>query len=146
MIVYKFGGASVKSADAVRKVGQILAGNFDELVVVISAMGKTTNLLETLVKAFFQKDEYMWKIFGQFKSYHIEITDNLFGEGKTPAGVSSFFDMLEEKLHETPSLDYDFEYDQIVSYGEMVSTKIIHPKTMKPLHNIGTIRSGTTRT
>ena len=63
MKVFKFGGASVKSAEAVKNVGQIVRKYDDNLAVVISAMGKTTNLLETLVKAYFEKDERKWEIF-----------------------------------------------------------------------------------
>ena len=125
MIVYKFGGASIKSADAVRKVGEILSGNSENLIVVISAMGKTTNLLETLVKAWFEKDDKVWIIFGQFRDYHMEICEELFGAGQTPVEILSFFDNLEDRLRKIPSLDYDFEYDQIVSFGEMVSTRIV---------------------
>jgi aspartate kinase len=125
MIVYKFGGASVKSADAVRKVGDILSGNHDNLVVVISAMGKTTNLLESLVKAFFEKDEIMWAIFEKFKRFHMEISDQLFGEGKTPVEILSYINKLRNKLKKVPSLNYDYEYDQIVSFGELVSTRMV---------------------
>jgi aspartate kinase len=125
MIVYKFGGASVKDSEAVRTVSKILSGQKENLVVVISAMGKTTNLLETLVRAFFDKDEKKWEIFRKFKDYHQEIIDNLFFKDNTPDNVTLFFNALEERLEESPSLDYDYEYDQIVSFGEMVSTRIV---------------------
>jgi aspartate kinase len=125
MNVFKFGGASVKSADAVRNLAKILNGYNENLVVVISAMGKTTDLLETLVKAYFNKDEQKRTIFGQFKNFHIEICDQLFNAAQTPAPVSKLINELEEKLDKTPSLDYDFEYDQIVPFGELVSTSIV---------------------
>ena len=124
MKVYKFGGASVKSADAVRNVGRILKNNSEKLVVVISAMGKTTNLLETLVKAYFENDDSKRDIFNQFRDYHITICNELFDE-KVPPAISAFFAELELKLKKLPSLDYNFEYDQIVSFGELVSTRII---------------------
>jgi len=124
MKVYKFGGASVQSADAVRNVAEILKNSQDKLVVVISAMGKTTNLLETLVKAYFENSESKWDIFKQFRSYHIAICDELFGNQVSPA-VLAFFAELELKLKKLPSLDYNFEYDQIVSFGELVSTRIV---------------------
>lgn len=125
MKVFKFGGASVKSAEAVRNVGQILNRYNENIVVVVSAMGKTTNLMETLVKAYFEKDERKEEIFQQFKDYHTEISDGIFGEGKTPISVISLFSELENKLKKTPSLDFNFEYDQVVSFGELVSTRLV---------------------
>jgi aspartate kinase len=95
MKVFKFGGASVKSAEAVRNLSGILNRYQDNLVVVISAMGKITDLLEALVKAYFSKDTRKWEIFGQFKTYHLEICDQLFGEGKTPQNVLSLIGELE---------------------------------------------------
>lgn len=125
MKVFKFGGASVKDPGAVRNLAKILNGYNENLVVVISAMGKTTDLLETLVKAYFEKNGNKWDIFGQFKNYHTNICDELFGAGKTPETVTELFEELEEKLGKPHSLDYNFEYDQIVSYGELLSTRIV---------------------
>src|SRR5690554_2306801 len=125
MKVFKFGGASVKDATAVRNLAKILNGYQENLVVVISAMGKTTDLLETLVKAYFGKSDKKYEIFEQFKNYHIEICAQLFNPKATPAAITEKFDELEEKLEKTPSLDYNFEYDQIVSFGELVSTAIV---------------------
>ncbi len=125
MKIFKFGGASVKSADAVQNLSDILTGYDDKLIVVISAMGKTTDLLETLAKAYFNQNEQKWDILGQFKSFHGEICDQLFGNGQTPQTISAFYFELESKLRKIPSLDYDFEYDQIVSFGELVSTRIV---------------------
>jgi aspartate kinase len=125
MIVFKFGGASVQSAEAVRRVAEIISGYRENLIVVVSAMGKTTNLLETLARAFFDHDENRWSIFKQFKNYHLHISEELFGKGETPGSVLSLFRKLDDKLNEIPSLDYNFEYDQIVSFGELVSTRII---------------------
>ncbi len=125
MKVYKFGGASVKDAEAVINVVQIINGQPDNLIVVISAMGKITNLLETLVKAYFEKADRKWEIFNQFKNYHLEITDKLFDGNGTPETVVSLFAELENKLNKKPSLDYNYEYDQIICYGELVSTQIV---------------------
>lgn len=125
MKVFKFGGASVKDAAAVRNLSQILNGYNENLVVVISAMGKTTDLLETLVKAYFGKNNKKWDIFEQFKNYHIEICSQLFEKGEIPAVVTEQFEELEEKLGKAPSLDYNFEYDQIICFGELVSTCIV---------------------
>jgi aspartate kinase len=98
MKIFKFGGASVKNADAVRNLSKILNGYKDNLIVVISAMGKTTDLLETLVKSYFAGNEQRWEIFGRFKSFHLEISEQLFGSGRTPETVLSFFAELEGKL------------------------------------------------
>jgi len=125
MRIFKFGGASVKSADAVRNVGRILESNNNGIVVVISAMGKTTNLLEKLVKFYFDKNNSKWEVFEQFKSFHTEICDQLFGAGKIPETVNDFYLELQAKLRKSPSLDFNFEYDQVVSFGELVSTRIV---------------------
>ncbi len=125
MKIFKFGGASVKNAEAVKNVARII-GNYDEnLVVVVSAMGKTTNLLETLVRAYFSKEEKKHPIFEQFKDYHKEIMNDLFDGNGIPESVALLFSDLEAKIKKAPSLDYDFEYDQIICYGELVSTQII---------------------
>ena len=77
MIVFKFGGASVKDADSVRNVGKIISTYSDNMVVVVSAMGKTTNLLETLVKAYIKKEQAKWDIFESFKNFHLKILTDL---------------------------------------------------------------------
>jgi len=123
MKVYKFGGASVKDAGAVKNVTQIINSQTDNLVVV--AMGKITNLLETLIKAYFEKADRKWEIFGQFKEYHLEIINQLFEENGTPDSVSSQFAELETKLKKAPSFDFNYEYDQIICFGELVSTQIV---------------------
>jgi aspartate kinase len=125
MKVFKFGGASVKNADAVRNVAQILSRHNDNLVVVISAMGKITNLMETLVKAYFEKDVTTSTIFQSFKDYHINICNELFGRKETPQSIQTIFSELETKLNKTPSLDFNFEYDQVVCFGEIASTRIV---------------------
>jgi aspartate kinase len=125
MKVYKFGGASVKDAGAVKNVAQIINNQPDNLVVVVSAMGKITNLLETLIKAYFEKADRKWEIFKQFKEYHLEIINQLFQEFGVPETVSALFAELEMKLKKSPSYDYNYEYDQIICYGELVSTQIV---------------------
>lgn len=125
MKVYKFGGASVKDADAVKNVAQIIKQQTDDLVVVVSAMGKITNLLETLVKAYFEKLPGKWEIFRQFKEFHTEITKGLFGENGTPESITLIFMEFETKLIKVPSFDYNFEYDQIICFGELLSTQIL---------------------
>ena len=125
MKVYKFGGASVKDANAVKNVAKIINNQPDNMVVVVSAMGKITNLLETLVKAYFEKSGKKWEIFQQFKNYHLEITNQLFENNGTPETVIGQFAELETKLKKNPSFDYNYEYDQIICFGELVSTQIV---------------------
>ena len=124
MKVFKFGGASVKSADAVRNVAKIIEGN-SNLVVVISAMGKTTNLMESLVKSYFKNDGNAADSFAEFKTFHTDICNELFINGETPKSIISLFSELQNKLQKPPSLDFNFEYDQFVGFGEMVSTRIV---------------------
>ena len=125
MKVYKFGGASVKDADAVKNVSKIINNQPDNLVVVVSAMGKITNLLETLVKAYFEKKDSKWDVFQQFKNYHLEITNQLFENNGTLETVLSHFAELEFKLKKMPSFDYNYEYDQIICFGELISSQIV---------------------
>jgi len=125
MKVFKFGGASVKDAPAVQNVTRIIDSEKNNLAVVVSAMGKTTNLLETLIKSYFEKSEGKWEIFGRVKAEHLSITESLFEEKGTPEKVLAQFAELEGKLHKNPSLDYNFEYDQIIGFGELVSSVIL---------------------
>ncbi|WP_347839793.1 aspartate kinase [uncultured Draconibacterium sp.] len=125
MKVFKFGGASVKDAAAVKNVFEIIKSENGKLAVVVSAMGKSTDLLETLIKAYFNNKDEKWTIFSNFKNYHIDIIAGLFGEKGMPQGVYELFSELEHKLNTRPSFDYNFEYDQIICYGELVSTRII---------------------
>ncbi len=125
MKVYKFGGASVKNASAVKNVYEIIRSESGPLAVVISAMGESTNLLELLVKAYSENDEKKWEIFNAFRGYHQDIISELFGEQGMPQGVYQLFTDLEHKLRTRPSYDYNFEYDQIICFGELISTRIV---------------------
>ncbi len=128
MKVFKFGGASVKDAAGVRNLASIV-GEYDEkLVIVVSAMGKTTNALELLTRCYFNGDSKGIVLnFNKVKQYHFEIITDLFrdlSDAKIQE-VESVFVQFEFRLGHSPSLDYDFEYDQLVSFGEILSTKII---------------------
>ena len=127
MKVYKFGGASVKDAVGVKNLAGIVKSCSDDLVIVVSAMGKTTNAIEAVAKNYFNgnKDELVLNI-SALKQYHFEIIADLFGNLSNIISkeITSDFKALEKRLGHSPSLDYDFEYDQIVSLGEILSTKI----------------------
>ncbi|MBC7865257.1 MAG: aspartate kinase [Bacteroidia bacterium] len=128
MKVFKFGGASVKDAGAVKNVAAIL-NKFptEQLIVVISAMGKTTNALEKLTDAFFYKKGDAETILAEIKEYHFKIMDGLF-ENRNHAAyteIENAFVELHWAIEDEPAHTYNHEYDQIVSIGEIVSTKII---------------------
>ena len=125
MKVFKFGGASVRNADAVKNVSEIIRQHEGNMVVVISAMGNITDLTEDLVKAYFTKKDEKWKIFQQFREFHLKILEGLFDEKGMIQPVYQMLSDLERKLKERPSYDYNFEYDQIICFGELVSTTIV---------------------
>jgi aspartate kinase len=129
MLVFKFGGASVKSAEAVRNIVSILQRYREKnIVVVVSAMGKTTNALERVIEAFAGGDrEAMEKEFGQLNEYHEGIVKELFTEKAHPVhvAVKALMDKLAERLTREPTLNFDYDYDQLICYGELLSTTII---------------------
>ncbi len=126
MKVFKFGGASIKDAAGVRNVASILAGFDDELIVVVSAMGKTTDLLETLVKAHFNSWDETTDIYLDFRKFHLDLSAELFGSpAEIPEAIPIMLDEVGKKLQLPPSLLFDFEYDQFICYGELVSSLIL---------------------
>jgi len=130
MIIFKFGGASVKSAEAVRNIVDILnLYGKEEIVVVVSAMGKTTNALERIVENYAKGDTSgLEKEVGELKKYHLDIVNGLFDSEQHPVfpAVDRLFSELEERLVKPPTLNYDYDYDQLICYGELLSTTIIH--------------------
>jgi len=126
--VYKFGGASVKDADSVRNVAAILKKHAPKkLVVIVSAMGKTTNALEKVLNAWYESDERLSTFVQEIINYHQEIITSLFPDKKNPIHFKTdlLFGELEGYLNSLPTLQYDFDYDQVVSFGELISTAII---------------------
>jgi aspartate kinase len=127
MIIFKFGGASVKDAGSVKNLAAILKTYTENMVVVVSAMGKTTNALENLTEKYFQGSPEKFSVLESIKEYHYQITKELSTDINSIVyrKLDEIFDNLKEKLQSGPSLDYHYEYDQIVSYGEIISTTII---------------------
>ena len=124
MRVYKFGGASVKDAVGVRNVASILQAESDvNLIIVISAMGKTTNALESIVNAYYGGHTPSLE---SLKQYHFDIMNQLF-ERNHPIydEVNNLFVEIEWVIEDAPTSTYAYEYDQIVSVGELLSTIII---------------------
>ena len=127
--VFKFGGASVKDADAVRNLKQILENeDRSDLMLVISAMGKTTNGIEKVLKEFRDADGHLpIDAMRDLMNYHEKIMLELFnGNAEHPVfeAVTNLFLDLYLNLQET-GYDYDYQYDQTISFGEMLSTTII---------------------
>ncbi len=126
MKVFKFGGASVKDAEGVKNVALVLSSEgFEKCLLVVSAMGKTTNALEKVVENYFAKSDYETEI-ENVKQKHLEISQGLFQENHPVfAEISLFFDDIESFLRRNKSPNYNFVYDQVVSCGEMISSKIL---------------------
>lgn len=128
MRIFKFGGASVKDADGIKNVFSVLekVGHEDTLLV-ISAMGKTTNALELVIKNYFEKSNELHSSLQDVRKYHNQILLDLFDDEEHDVffAVNSHFADLEYFLRSNKSPNYNFVYDQIVSYGEIVSTSIV---------------------
>lgn len=130
MKVFKFGGASVKNAEAVRNVARIIEDHRSEsLIVVISAMGKITNKLEELIEAYYLQDETrIESILEEIRSFHFSIVEDLIADKDSPVyyEVDNLLIELECFVETIPeNRDFDFLYDQIIVYGELISTKIV---------------------
>jgi aspartate kinase len=128
--VFKFGGASVNSAAGVRNVGGILEKYRGESVmVVVSAMGKTTNALERILQDHLSNDPVsMVERFYLLRDFHTDILHDLFTNKEHPvfAELNGLFEELRSSLQTEPAGNYDEHYDRVVSYGELFSTAILH--------------------
>ena len=129
MEVYKFGGASVKDAAGVRNLANIIARNQDkQLLIVVSAMGKTTNALEEITAAYIRNDNSAHALLEDLREYHHQILTELFHDESHPVydEIANTFVEIEWMLEDEPHPDYHFNYDQIVSIGELLSTRIVN--------------------
>lgn len=125
MQLYKFGGGSLINSDAIKQLYNIVKNNIGNLIIVISAFGKTTNAFENILEKYYYKNNYS-KYFNDLKEFHINIIKELFDKKDEIWGMlDKEFLNLENKLRKDVTEDYDFEYDQIVPFGEIFSTKII---------------------
>ena len=126
MKVFKFGGASVRDAAGIRNLAKIVSRETGNLLIVVSAFGKTTNALEAVLRTWLSGDPGYKDLLGDLYSYHLSVEDDLFpsgDQGKSKIDVS--FAKLEEYLESSGKTEYDFEYDQVVSYGEIWSTTVV---------------------
>lgn len=129
IFVEKFGGASVNSATSIKNVISILQLDEKARVVVVSAMGKTTNSLEKIVDLWYRFTRLNQEEFDFIKAYHISIVKELFENTSALdialSMVEEIFAELKQNLLSLNPKDYDFLYDNIVSYGERISTAIL---------------------
>lgn len=129
MKIFKFGGASSKDAEGVKNITQIIKITDDKnLVIVVSAMGKTTNLLEKVIAEYLKDDRAKCNGYvSEFKDYHLEIIKDLFENTSHPVyqKVLDLFEKLSSFLDVNKSKNHSFVYDQVVGYGEMVSSTIV---------------------
>ena len=127
MKVFKFGGASIKDAANVQNVAAILQRyKNDSLVVVVSAMGKTTNAMEEVVAAHAKENGQATTLYNAVKEQHYAIMRELFdADDEVFTAVNDTFVEGEWVLDEKPAENYDYMYDQLVCMGELVSSKIV---------------------
>ncbi len=126
--VFKFGGASVRDAEAIRNVARILqATTHRPLAVVISAMGKTTNALEAIIRAHYDRSGQLAGLVERLTAYHEDIARELLGDGaqETLAELNELWVQLQWILEEEPHDNYDYTYDQVIVFGELASTRIV---------------------
>lgn len=128
MQVFKFGGASVKSAENIKNVVSIVERYRDSsLLIVVSAIGKTTDKLVKVTESYIKRDGACFEHLESLKKEHFDILHELFPDHNHPVydDIANTFVEIEWILEEDPQDDYDYLYDQIVSVGELLSTKIV---------------------
>jgi len=128
MQVFKFGGASVKDANGVKNLASVLKTvGYKNTLVIVSAMGKTTNALEAVIKNYFENKSELQSSLQDVKKYHNAILLDLFEDENHVVfnKVKTLFQELDSFLGRNKSPDYNFVYDQTISYGELLSTTII---------------------
>lgn len=127
MKVFKFGGASVKDAPAIENLKNILQRYENEqLVVVISAMGKTTNFMEKMLDAYYHAPENVPALLSELRTQHETVAEQLMGADNSFLPHSErIFTLLNEQLQRPTSDNFDYDYDCIVSFGELLSTTLI---------------------
>ena len=128
MKIFKFGGASIKDANGVKNVVNVLEKvGYENLLIVVSAMGKTTNALETVIDKYINNKKELNEELNTVKAFHFEILNDLFLSNKQEVFkvVDDLFNELQSFFKTNKSPDYNFIYDQVIGYGELVSTTII---------------------
>ncbi|GAK99024.1 aspartokinase [Nonlabens ulvanivorans] len=138
MKIFKFGGASVKDAAGVRNVVQVVQTmGYDGLGIVVSAMGKTTNALEDIINCYQNNDQAYLTLIDELFAKHLEIVSDLetngagedvlirFRESELKKNLKATIESLKGTMLRNQSKNHAFIYDQVVSHGELLSTKIV---------------------
>ena len=128
MQIFKFGGASVKDANGVKNLAHVLETvGYNNTLIVVSAMGKTTNALEVIIDHYFNEPEQLQAALNDLFTYHNDILKDLFENENHSAfnQLKSWINDLQLFLKQNKSPNYNFVYDQVVGYGELISTSII---------------------
>jgi aspartate kinase len=126
MKVFKFGGASVKDAAGIKNLAKIVSQEKANLVIVVSAFGKTTNALEKVLKLWLAGEKSYKEHLDNIYSYHSGVVEELFTSGNSAGNkIDKSFTKLREYLLSEKKSEYDFEYDQVVPFGEIWSTIIV---------------------
>ena len=127
MVIYKFGGASVKDAAAFHLMKNIVTSCNEPLIVVVSAMGKTTNRLENIARLGLAGGHDYLSELDSLKAYHIDIVKSLINDPGDPVyqRVEGYFAEIEKQIEGNKALDFNLYYDQVVSFGEVISTTIV---------------------
>ena len=127
MKIFKFGGASVKDAEGVKNLAKVVQQQGSEnTLVVISAMGKMTNAFEEVIDAYFYKSDTLQKKRTQVEIYHKKMMDDLFEkDNEIYTQVDTLFEELDWFLNRNTSQRYNYVYDQIICFGELLSTRIV---------------------
>ena len=133
MKVFKFGGASIKDAPSIKNILEIISKyEKDNLVIVVSAMGKTTNALEKVVDSYFNDKDQLQSSISDVFNFHINILNNLFEKNHFIfSELNTSFEKLGSFIKSNKSPSYSFVYDQVVSLGELISSKIIYEYLLK---------------
>ncbi len=128
MEIFKFGGASVKDAASVKNVLKVLRQTGDQnKVIVISAMGKMTNAFEVVIKDYLSNPKAIPESLPEIRSYHLEIINGLFQSKQASVykKLEVFFEEIQNFMVHNKSTKYDFVYDQLVCFGELISSTIV---------------------
>jgi len=133
MKVFKFGGASIKDAPSIKNILEIISKyEKDNLVIVVSAMGKTTNALEKVVDSYFNDKAQLQSSMSDVFNFHLNILNNLFEKNHFIfSELNTSFEKLSSFIKSNKSPSYSFVYDQVVSLGELISSKIIYEYLLK---------------
>jgi len=128
MKVYKFGGASIKDAAGIKNLLDIVSKEPSELIIVVSASGKTTNALENILDKWFVGDPIYTELIDKLLEYHFKILHELLFEPESDAVAYVFatFEAIKDQLKSGKKENYDFEYDQLISFGESLSVIMVN--------------------